>query len=304
MGKFAKAETQAKSVANALYRAGDIKSLGTRDTYQNALIPPCQFMKDHQLGSLRDINPEQATQYLKLRGEEVGQSQLDKEHNALQLMMRHLTHQLDEKDRLLTIQSEHPQILTSRAYNADEIKQIAHHQTERNALATEIAAAAGLRAHELLLLRPANELRADTRPGKQTAEIMNHKFQGMEGKLYTIDGGKGGLKRNVTLPALLAERLEQRRYPNGEYKQVKDRRITYKQYYDMGGGKAWSSSFSKAAKRILGFSHGAHGTRHTYAQTRMDDLKFRQLVTHDTALAIVSQEMGHFRPSVTVTYLR
>lgn len=303
MGKFAKAETQAKSVSNALYQAGNIKSLNTRETYQSALISPCQYMKDNRLGSLRDMTPQQANQYLQQRAEAVGQKQLDKEHNALQLMMRHLTHQLDANARLPTVQSEHPQILNSRAYSPDEIKQIAAHQTVRNALATKIAAAAGLRAHELLTLRPAGECPADVRPQKQTPEIMSCKFSGKDGQLYTVTG-KGGLLRNVMIPSHLAERLEAHRLPDERYQNVTDRRINYRQYYNIAGGNAWSNSFSRASQRTLGFSHGAHGLRHTYAQTRMDELKFRQLVTHTTALAVVSQEMGHFRPSITQVYLR
>lgn len=303
MGKFAKAETQARSVSNALYKSGNIKSLSTRDTYQSALVSPCQYMKDTRLGSLRDMTPQQASQYLQQRAEVVGQKQLDKEHNALQLMMRHLTHQLDTNARLSTVQSEHPQILAARAYSSEEIKQICRHQTEHNALATEIAAAAGLRAHELLTLRPAGECPADHRPTKQTPKIMGYKFTGMTGKLYTVTG-KGGLLRNVVIPSRLAEQLELRRLPGGRFQNVADRQINYRQYYNIAGGNAWSNSFSRASQRTLGFSNGAHGLRHTYAQARMDELKFRQLVTHTTALAVVSQEMGHFRPSITQIYLR
>lgn len=73
--------------------------------------------------------------------------------------------------------------------------------------------------------------------------------------------------------------------------------------YDISGGKKWSNSFSAASKRALGWTHGAHGLRHTYAQDRMNELQkigFNYLET----LGIVSQELGHFRPDITEIYLR
>ena len=84
---------------------------------------------------------------------------------------------------------------------------------------------------------------------------------------------------------------------------VKDQKINYLQRYDIGAGKRWSDSFSKASKRTLFFSTGAHGLRHSYAQERMRELMsigFKRSL----ALETVSQEMGHFRPEITEVYLR
>lgn len=53
----------------------------------------------------------------------------------------------------------------------------------------------------------------------------------------------------------------------------------------------------------MGRSTGAHGLRHSYAQERMTELQNRGL-SRDAALETVSQEMGHFRPEITETYLR
>lgn len=52
----------------------------------------------------------------------------------------------------------------------------------------------------------------------------------------------------------LAVRLEEKRL--AEPKQVTDRGVHYSQHYDIGGGRAWSQSFSAASKRALGFSSG------------------------------------------------
>ena len=64
-----------------------------------------------------------------------------------------------------------------------------------------------------------------------------------------------------------------------------------------------SSSVTNAAERVLGWSTGAHGLRHSYAQERMYELQHNGL-RRDEALETVSQEMGHFRPEITETYLR
>ncbi len=82
---------------------------------------------------------------------------------------------------------------------------------------------------------------------------------------------------------------------------VKDRKINYECHYNIGGGKDWSNSFSAASKRILGWTHGAHGLRHTYAQSRMDELQRNSFIYYE-ALGIVSQELGHFRPDITEVY--
>ncbi|MDP4105111.1 MAG: site-specific integrase, partial [Bacillota bacterium] len=82
-----------------------------------------------------------------------------------------------------------------------------------------------------------------------------------------------------------------------------DRGIRYQQHYDLGGGKGWSNSFSAASHRQLGWSHGAHGLRHSYAQQRMAELQ-RLGFFYDQALGLVSQTLGHFRPDITEVYLR
>jgi len=49
------------------------------------------------------------------------------------------------------------------------------------------------------------------------------------------------------LPNRLADALEARRLR--EPVQVTDRGVHYRQHYDIGGGRAWSQSFSSASKR-------------------------------------------------------
>ena len=130
--------------------------------------------------------------------------------------------------------------------------------------------------------------------------IPDSKFAGREGVIYTVQG-KGGLIREVLIPSPLAERLEHVRLASPV--RVTDRGVFYQSQYAIGGGQRWSNAFSAASIRTLGWSRGAHGVRHSYAQQRMQELQKLGLV-RDMALRTVSQEMGHFRPEITETYLR
>lgn len=294
MGKFAKAETQAASVINALQRSGAIQSLRTADNYRQALTQVCRFVKSERLGSLRDLTPEQAISYLEMRGEEVGQKTLDQERHAIQAMMQHLTHKLDVKVHLPSVKSDYQQILTSRSYTTQQVAMVAEAQRDMNSLSTQIAHTAGLRGHELLTLRRIEERDPSSRPA------LAEKFQGREGERYTVKG-KGGLVREVCIPKHLAQQLEARRFESPI--KVTDRTVHYAQHYDINGGKKWSSSFTQASNRALGWSTGAHGLRHSYAQERMHELQSAGM-NRNLALEVVSQEMGHFRPEITETYLR
>lgn len=103
--------------------------------------------------------------------------------------------------------------------------------------------------------------------------------------------------REVALP----DRLEARR--REKPKTVTDRGIHYTQHYDLGGGLRWSRSFGAASQRALGWLTGAHGLRHAYAQEHLDELQ-RDGHIYNSALEIVSQEMGYFRAGITEVYLR
>ncbi|MGP4958740.1 site-specific integrase [Pseudomonas helleri] len=293
MAKFSSPEKQAASVMKAL-QGSVLPSIGTVRNYEQALTRVAEYAREQRIeGGLRAMNPAQVLTYLEQRGEEVGQKTLDMERQAAQCMLQHVTQQLQQGERLPVIRSEHAQVLTSRAYTTAQIGLIAAAQTERNALATEIAHTAGLRAHELLTLRPTAERPADERPASE------QKFSGREGQCYTVQG-KGGLCREVLIPRHLSERLESQRLALPQA--VTDRGIHYQQHYHINGGQRWSASFSAAATRALGWSSGAHGLRHSYAQERMSELQ--RTLHRDDALRVVSQELGHFRPEITEVYLR
>lgn len=289
-------EQQAFSVTKDFTRNNILDSIRTVDNYRGALESVAKNMQQYGLGdSLRGMTPETANSYLKIRAEEVRQSQLNMERQAIQCMMHNITKTLDKNNKLdSSIKSERETIEASRSYTPEQVHAIASAQTERNALATEIAYAAGLRAHELLTLQRIEERAPSDRPALES------KFNGRDGVRYTVQG-KGGLVREVVLPHSLSARLEDKRL--GTANIVNDRGINYRSQYDIAGGQRWSNSFSAASNRALGWSSGAHGVRHSYAQERMSELQ-NQRLNYTTRLETVSQEMGHFRPDITEVYLR
>lgn len=294
MGKFASPAKQAASVMKAV-QGQSLVSVGTVRNYEQALTRVAEYAKFHRVsGGLRGLTPEQALSYLEQRGELVGQKALDMERQAIQCMMLNVTGRLNIGSTLPVIKSEQTQALTSRAYTPEQAELISQHQSEKHSLATQLAHSCGLRAHELLTLHPREERAPDERPA------LDSKWHGREGEIYTVKG-KGGLVREVLIPTLLSQKLEELRY--SQPKQVIDRGIYHSSLYAIGGGQSWSNSFSAAAKRCLGWSEGAHGLRHSYAQQRMHELQSSGF-SRDLALETVSQEMGHFRPEITEVYLR
>lgn len=265
---------------------GKVRSIRTARNYEQALAGLSTWLKEHRLGSLRGLDRDMALRYLDERAEMVKQPTLDLDRQAIQALLG---------GQLPRIKSELETALSGRAYTVAQLSAITAAQTERHALATELASACGLRAHELLTIRRIDE---QTPSQHRTWRLDLH--TGREGQPYNVTG-KGGLRRAIVIPINLADRLEARRLAQPAL--VIDRGVKYETRYDIGGGQAWSSSFGAASKRVLGWSTGAHGCRHSYAQARMDDLQGAGYRYQD-ALLVVSQEMGHFRPSITEVYLR
>ena len=265
---------------------GRIHSVGTARGYEQALKGFAGYLQSHRLGDLPGATVEEAEKYLAARAGTVTQKTLDLDRQAIQM---HLGIQLE------VVKSELETRLSTRSYTVAQVERIASAQSEKNSLATQIAHDSGLRAHELLTLRPAAE-----RPASSHRQWSKERFTGRTGQLYTVQG-KGGLVREVMVSDQLAARLEEKRLTGP--KQVTDRGVKYLQHYDIGGGRAWSQSFSAASKRELGFSNGAHGLRHSYAQNRMRELQASGMF-YDEAKATVAQEVGHFAKDTTEAYLR
>ncbi len=302
MGRFRTPESQASHVLKermaigqprhgAVKNNGKIHGWGTFRTYKEALSHAALVIAEDQLDptgkGLSGLTPQLAMQYLEMRSQQVGQNQLDKDRRAFQIVLGNVLPRID---------SELDHALSSRAYTHRQIELVTEAQTPAFALATNLIADAGLRAHELLTLR-----RLVEREPSQGRAWKDSRFLGRSNvNRYTVKG-KGGLIREVAIGSRLAGRLEANRLAQPE--RIVDREIFYENYYRVPGGKRWTDSFSKASKRILEWSNGGHGCRHTYAQKRMAQLQSLGM-TFNEALAIVSQELGHFRPDITLVYLR
>lgn len=252
---------------------------------------------------LRDIDSTKASEYLNRRKDMlsekaqlvhvqdraanlVSQKTLDAERKALSILLN---------EPIARVYSSNDRPMGSRSYTTSQVDEIAKHQSPKNALATKVAGEAGLRASELLTLRKAGELNISS-----SRNWHDSRFVGMEGERYVVTG-KGGLIREVMLSHETAKALEARRLNTPVTTQ--DRGVNFKSYYDIGGGNSFSQSYSAASKRALGFSNGAHGLRHQYAQARLEHIKSLGHSTMEAKL-ILSQEIGHFRASITDTYLR
>ena len=265
---------------------GRIHSLGTARGYEQALKGFADYLRQHHLGDLRSATEQEARQYLAERSQLVGQKTLDLDRQAIQI---HLGQKLE------IVSSSKESTLSTRSYTPAQVERIVHAQSEAKSLATRLAYHAGLRAHELLTLRPAGE-----RTASGHRQWSAERFTGREGERYSVVG-KGGLVREVMLSRELVAALEARRLE--EPRLVIDRGVHYSQHYDIGGGRTWSQSFSSASKRELGFSNGGHGLRHSYAQERMNELQQRGM-RYDQAKVTVAQEVGHFDRNTTEAYLR
>ncbi|MGA8148286.1 MAG: hypothetical protein WB870_12040 [Gallionellaceae bacterium] len=282
-----------KSQAKAL---GKIASIGTERAYRQCVfnyLEWCDLNKVHP--SLR-ANISMLNDYIDERREWVGQKTLDQERQALSLVY---------KQKLLYKRVYQESVNEKRSYTYDEVKAIAAHQSEKNAIPTFLSFYSGIRAHEAATILPISERKASVHRSWDP-----HRFIGLpDFLLYTVKG-KGGLVREIAVPIWLARKLEARRRPPTR---VVDREIIYLSCYDIGFGQSWSQSVTTACKIAIKVSRGAHGLRHSYAKWRLHHITQEMIAARhgegehnleEQALLILSQELGHFRLDVVYCYLR
>lgn len=238
---------------------------------------------------IKEITEAQAIEYLEQRKQNFSsQKSLDLDRKALSLALS------INVPRLKAISDN---VLQGRSYSKNELIHVTNAMREKNALSVRIAHDAGLRTHELLTLKRIDE---GEKSSKRT--WTNDRFFGQENQVRYLVTGKGGLIREVSIRKDLSLQLESRRLETP--KVTTDRGVRYEQRYDISGGNALSASFTRASQRALGYSHGFHGVRHSYAQERVDKLKEYDGINHNRARDIVAQELGHFRGNITEVYLR
>lgn len=225
--------------------------------------------------------------YLEEKSEIYQQKTLDQHRMALNLAYH---------KKLPFIKSLLDTLLKARDYRLNEVLLIIHNLRPQNAIAILLCFFSGLRAHELATLERFDEGRpSSTRKWSNQLFVLEENFS-----LYLVTG-KGGLCRRVAIPNELAIIIESRRLANS--KKVRDREVFYEMKYDLGFGQALSQCLTRASLKILRWSTGLHGLRHTYAKNRIKKLTLNGFYL-ETAKLIVSQELGHFRANIINCYLR
>lgn len=273
--------------ASATAKEKPIRSVTTEGHYKFSIRHFLRWRKFMGLAQDGAYEVCESTEYLYELSESLEQKQLDSVKQALERILR---------QELPRVESSCETVLAARAYRLSEVEKIVNHQSDHNALCTVLCYVCGLRDHETLTLR-----RADEMPRAMHRHWSTELFAGIDDYvLYTVKG-KGGLRRWVAVPRVLAQQLEQRRLPILE--PVRDRESIEEVVYAIGGGQAFSQSFCQASRIVMGFSTGAHGLRHSYAQRRIRTLRALGFSVNK-ALKNVSEELGHFRVSVVWAYLR
>lgn len=316
-------EVQVHKMAKAIAKQFNhhIRSIKTKERYESSLRGVARSMLPKGL-NLRTMTLADAVEYLEQRALTLSQSTVDSDRKALNALFRLVTKKLGSDERLPVIKALRETIYKTRAYTRAQVALILSIIKPLHVLSTLIALEAGLRGHELFTLNRPELQPAHRRNHKDPMELRKLKFDRRDGVIYTVKG-KGGLIREVLIPHELAALLEQCRLDTPKH--VTDGRIHYRQHYDISAGTKWARAFSRASKKALGWSNGAHGLRHTYAQERFSELassawldrrhqeiaSAKSLKIVDAAalyrkmrLTIVSHEMGHFRWQITDTYLR
>jgi len=265
-----------------------IHSFGTERQYIQSVTRLLEWMDDLGLDIDGPYTTTVKQEFLYCMEEVFEQTQLDTTRQALELVFG---------EKLIRTKSLRATHLTTRSYTSEEVLAIVRHQSDWNVLPTMLSFMSGLRAHEAFTLKRKSEAAAS--PGRPWSPEL---FSGLEDHEIYIVKGKGGLIRQVAIPHKLAECIEARRSKSPWL--AVDRGIEYESMYAIGGGQSFSQSFCSASKKALGFSHGAHGLRHSYAKQRLDQLRTTCQFSLEKSMLILSQELGHFRPEITMIYLR
>lgn len=276
---------------------GTVKAIGSERVLKNDLKCAAEWLAARDPGAnLATMTRDQATDYLQHRAEAVRQSQLDSDRQSLDKMLA--ARDGNEYQKLQRVKSELPAQRHNKHYSQEQTALVAAHQRkEANRLSTMIVAATGIRSHELYTLRPVGGGHAaDHRAWR------NDRFNGLGDGVRWLVTGKGGLVREVWLPAQLDAEVRKRELPESQRVRVTDRGVHYVPAYALAGGNAWSSSFTRASQRALGWSEGGHALRHTYVQQRMTTLTADLGYDYESARLTLSQELGHFRPDLLSWY--
>lgn len=275
-----------------------IRSIGTERDYTTVAKAITKWMDENKYGTLDRMTRKQALVYLNARAKVVCQTTLDRDRTIMDRLPRTGKKPLP---RIKADRATGKLAKTSRAYEHRQLIIIEGRQREQNAISTALAWRCGVRAHELLTIKRLDRLTKRERARLERNQKWDpRRLAGRDGVLYIVRG-KGGMMRIIVVPHDLAARLETQHIPEGI--KTPDRKIPYRQYYDIRGGKNWSASFERASIRAFGYSLGGHGCRHTFAQDRLSEYRNAGFSNTDSR-ELTAQDLAHFRERITLAYLR
>jgi integrase len=264
-----------------------IISIGSERDYKSCMVQFLAWRWHMELPVNGPYMQQEMLEYLEDQSEVLLQSTLDQHRQALQLVFT---------VQFTPVQSIRNSVLRGKDLTKSEIEKIITTQTDKMALSTLVCLDAGLRASELLTLQPI-DIQTPSQGRSWRIDLFSAREKYSE---FTVHG-KGGLLRRVAIDNRLVDELNA--YKNTASNPRTDRGIHRTSAFDLAGGQSFSQSFSKASEAAIGYSLGAHCLRHIWAKNRFFDLR-NSGKSAKTAMHIVSQESGHFRPEITLTYLQ
>lgn len=263
-------------------------SVLTEKAHVSAIRGFAEWLLETQCRHLKNASLVDADLYLHERSQKCAQRTVDLDRQALN---QHLM----KDQKLAYAKSKIPAREIDRALTHEQIMLLVKRASPRLALSIAMAYSGGLRAMELLTIAPLGVLKISTRKWHHLLYLGREHCSGF------VVHGKGGLIREVKLEPDVAEFLENVKLTVPA--EVDNRGADLKSYYKLVGGKQFTDQFSRLSKKVLGFTRGPHCLRHSFAQHRLLNLLTHGL-TLNTAVDVLSQELGHFAQKNTFSYLK
>jgi integrase len=263
-----------------------IRSIATSWKYQGNTERFIDWLHGKKRIFIEDLTEDIAEEYLRFLGKTLSQKTVDGYRQAIKK-----TFDLD----LQYVLSDIPTTLVARAYSDAQIDMLITHADSELKTSIRAAADGGLRAVELLTIARPTDMSEHHRPW------VPERFSGRKHDEDFVVKGKGGLKRAIKIKTEIAAEVYQKRLDIPVT--VTQRKIRYHRRYTLLGGHSFSLEFSRLSSKVFGWSNGAHGLRHSFAKKRLQSLQKMGFIYQD-ALLILSQELGHFSITNTLTYLR
>lgn len=266
-----------------------VTSVMTEKAHTQALTNYAKWLHKNRDGKhLKNSTIADAGVYLEDRAANRKQSTIDLDRQAINL-------HLHSEEALPFIASKLLTTPQNRAYSQKQIALLMEHADEALRLSIALVVDAGLRSMELVSIACPNQLMAS--PRDWNAGL----FTGREGARQFVVHGKGGLLREVRVSQKFTDQLMRCARPRPA--RVSHRGAHLTAHFLLNAGHQFSIDFGKLSKKVLGFSHGAHGLRHSFAQRRRNELLCCGFSLQES-IEILSQELGHFSIANTLAYLR